>query len=76
MLVIKSRRMRLAGHIACIGGERDVYSVLVGNLRERDHWGDPGLVGRIILRRIFRKWNVGVWTVLSWLRIVTCGGHF
>ena len=26
-----------------------------GNLRERDHWGDPGIDGRIILRWIFRK---------------------
>jgi hypothetical protein len=43
------------------------------NLRERDHWGDPG-VDRIILRRIFRKWDVGVWTGLSWLRIKTGGG--
>jgi hypothetical protein len=31
-----------------------------GNLRERDHWGDPGLDGRIILRYIFRKSDVGV----------------
>jgi hypothetical protein len=30
-----------------------------GNLRERDHWGDPGVDERIILRWIFRKWNVG-----------------
>jgi hypothetical protein len=30
------------------------------NLRERDHWGDPVVDGRIILRRIFRKWDVGV----------------
>jgi len=29
-----------------------------GNLRERDHWGDPGVDGRII-RWIFRKWDVG-----------------
>jgi hypothetical protein len=29
------------------------------NLRERDHWGDPGEDGRIILRWIFRKWDVG-----------------
>jgi len=26
-----------------------------GNLRERAHWGDPGVDGRIILRWIFRK---------------------
>jgi hypothetical protein len=30
-----------------------------GNLRERDHWGDPGVDGRIILRWIFRKWEMG-----------------
>jgi hypothetical protein len=33
-----------------------------GNLRIKDHWVDPGVDGRIILRRIFRKWDVGVWT--------------
>jgi hypothetical protein len=32
------------------------------------------LVGRIILRWIFRKWDVGVWAGLSWLRIGTGGG--
>jgi hypothetical protein len=30
-----------------------------GNLRERDHWRDPGVYGKIILRWIFRKWEVG-----------------
>jgi hypothetical protein len=30
-----------------------------GNLRERDHLGDPGIDGRILLRWIFRKWDVG-----------------
>jgi len=38
------------------------------HLRERDHWGDPGVDGRIILRWIFRNWNVGVWTGSSWNR--------
>jgi hypothetical protein len=46
-----------------------------GNLRERDHLVDPGEDGRIILKWIFRKWGVGVWTGSSWLRIGTGGGH-
>jgi hypothetical protein len=37
--------------------------------------GDPGVDGRIILRWIFRKWDVDVWTGSSWLRIGTGGGH-
>jgi hypothetical protein len=31
----------------------------VGNLEARDYLGDPDVDGRIILRRIFRKWDVG-----------------
>jgi hypothetical protein len=31
----------------------------LGNLRERDNLGNPDVDGRIILRWIFRKWNVG-----------------
>jgi hypothetical protein len=31
--------------------------------------GDPGVDGRIILRWIFRKWDMGVWAGPSWLRI-------
>jgi len=46
-----------------------------GNLRQREHLGDPGVDGRIMLRWIFRKWDVGVWTLSSWLRIGTVGGH-
>ena len=44
-------------------------------MRERDHLEDPGVDGRIILRWIFRKWDVGVWTVSNWLRIGTVGGR-
>jgi len=33
-----------------------------GNLREGDHWGDPGVDGRIILEWIFGNWDVDVWT--------------
>jgi hypothetical protein len=31
----------------------------MGNLRQRDHLGDQGVDGRIILRWIFRKWDWG-----------------
>jgi hypothetical protein len=58
-----------------------VYPVTVytgfwwGNLRKRDHLGHPGIDGKIILRWFFRKWDVGVWTESSWLRIGTGGAH-
>jgi len=38
--------------------------------------GDSGIDGTIILRWIFRKWDVEVRTELGWLRIGTSGGHF
>jgi hypothetical protein len=45
--VIKSRKMRWAGHVACMGAGRDVYRVLVGRPeckrplgRPRHRWED------------------------------------
>jgi hypothetical protein len=58
-----------------MGEERGVYRVLWGNLRERDHWRDPGIDGRIVLGWIFRKWDVGVWIGFGWLRIGTGDRH-
>jgi hypothetical protein len=46
-----------------------------GNLRERGHWGDQDVDGRIILRWIFRKLEGVMGTGWSWLRIGTGGGH-
>jgi len=40
-----------------------------------DHLVDPIVDGRIILKRIFRKWDVGAWTGLIWNRIGTGGGN-
>ena len=45
------------------------------NLRVKRPLGDASVVGRIIFRWIFRKWDVVVWTGSSWLRIGTGGGH-
>jgi hypothetical protein len=73
--VLESRTMRWAGDVACIREKRDVYMVWWGTLRGRVSLGDPRLDEKLILRCIFRKWDVGVWTGSSWLRIGTVGGH-
>jgi hypothetical protein len=44
-------------------------------VRERGHFEDPGVDARIILMWIFEKWEMGIWTGQSWLRIGTVGGH-
>jgi len=58
-----------------MGEGRGVHRVLVGKMRERDHWGDLEVDGRIILRWMFGKckWVETGW---SWLRIGTDGGVF
>jgi hypothetical protein len=48
--VVKSRRMRWAGHVAHMGKERGVQRVLVGKPEGRRPMGDPDIGGRIILR--------------------------
>jgi hypothetical protein len=59
----------MSGHVAC-RGRREVYTgVWWGNLREGDHLEEPGVDGRIILRWMLRKWDVGAWTGSIWLRI-------
>jgi hypothetical protein len=59
--VIKYRRIRWAGHVARMG--REAYTgVWRENLRVRNHFGDPGVDGRIILRRILGRgmWEYGL----------------
>jgi hypothetical protein len=54
---------------------KDKLKTVNCGLRERDHWGDPDVDGRIILKWIFRKWEGVVGTGGSWLRKGTGGGH-
>jgi hypothetical protein len=69
--VIKLRRIRWAGHVALMGVEKVYSRFWWGNLRERDHLVDSDVEGRTILRWIFRKWDMGVWTGSSWLMVET-----
>jgi len=66
----------MGGACSAYGGEeRLIQGFLCENVSEKDPLGDPGVDGRIILRWIFRKWDVGVWSESSWLRIGRDGGH-
>jgi hypothetical protein len=60
--VIKSKRMRWVGHVARMGRGKAYIGFWWGTLKERDHLEVSGMDGRIILRWILRKWDVGAWT--------------
>jgi hypothetical protein len=53
----------MVGVFSTIGERRGAYKVLVGkwwgNLKKRDHLGDTSIGGRIILKRIYKKWSGG-----------------
>jgi len=57
-----------------MGERRGVYRDFVGKPKGKS-LGDPGVDRRMILTWSLRKWDVGVWTGSSWLRIGTGGGH-
>jgi hypothetical protein len=73
--VVKSRRMRWAGHVARMGEERGVHRVLVGKPegkrpleRPRRRWEDNI---KMDIQEVGRAGGTGG----SWLRIGTGGGH-
>jgi hypothetical protein len=63
--VIKSRRMRRAGHVARMGKTEVHTGFWLGDLKEGDHLGDLGVDGRIPLKWIFKKWDGG----MDWIEL-------
>ena len=57
--VIKSRRMRWAGHVARMGIGEVETDFWWGNLSERDHLENPSVDGMVILRWMLWKLDVG-----------------
>jgi hypothetical protein len=66
--------MRWAGHVARIGEKRGAYRILVGRPEGRRPLGRPRRRWEDNTKWIFKKWDGGAWTGLSWLRIGTGGG--
>jgi hypothetical protein len=61
--------MRWAGHVVRLGERRGVCRFFVGKPEGKRPLGRPRRTWGLILRWIFRMWNVWVRTGLSWLRI-------
>jgi hypothetical protein len=47
--------MTWVDHVAIIVARRDAYRFLLRNMREREYLEDMGIVGKIILKRIFNE---------------------
>jgi hypothetical protein len=71
--IIKSRRMRWAGHVARIGEKRIVYRLLVGKPEGKRPLGRPRHRWIDNIKMNLLEKNSVLWTGLVWLRIGTGG---
>jgi hypothetical protein len=72
--VIKSRRMRWAGHVACKGEGRGAYRILVGRPEGRRPLGRPRRKWEDNIKMDLQEAGWGAWTGVKWLRRGTGGG--
>jgi hypothetical protein len=64
--MIKSRRMRRAGHVARMGEKRNVYRILLGNPEGKRPVGRPGLRWADNIKMGLRK--IG-WDDMDWINV-------
>jgi hypothetical protein len=72
--VIKSRRIKWAGHVARTGEGRGVYRVLVGRPEGKRPLGRPRHKWEDNIKMDLRKIGIDGRTGFSWLRIGSSGG--
>jgi hypothetical protein len=63
---MKSRRMRTAGHVACMGEERNVYKVLMGKPEGKRPLGRPRRRWEDAIRMDLRE--IG-WGSVDWIQL-------
>ena len=68
--------MKWAGHVACMGDRRGVFSVLVGKPEGKKPLGRPRHRWEDNIKMDLQEVGCSVWTGSSWLRIGTGGGYF
>jgi hypothetical protein len=68
--MIKSRRMRCAGHVARVGRRGMHIGYWWERQKERDHYEDQDISGRVILKFTLERQVWVVTTGFIWLRIV------
>jgi hypothetical protein len=73
--VVKSGRMRWAGHVVRMGEERRVHMVLVGKTEGKRPLGRPRRRWKANIKMDLQKLEGVVGTGWSWLRIGTSSGH-
>jgi hypothetical protein len=71
--IIKSRRVKWAGHVARMGAKRNAYSILVGKPEGKRSLGIPRRKWKDNIKLILKKQNGVIRTGLVWLRIGTSG---
>jgi hypothetical protein len=63
------------GYASTVGPTPDFSDIIYVSCPAKEHLKDPGVDGRVILRWIFRKCDVGVRAESIWLKIETGGGY-
>jgi hypothetical protein len=71
--VIKSRRLKWAGHIAHMGKRRGTYRVFMRKREGKRPFGKPRHRWENNIKKDLQEVGWEAWTALIWIRIETCG---